>query len=234
MYPHCFMKSTMQFRGQQVRPFRPRVYAALSCLGICLGSTVCLAQGTMTITFTGPPPGQHTQSGANPYNDPSGMQFGSLTPQSLYLNGGGIPGYPNNGTTYLEIPAGSMRFGFNVFPPTQSYPFNLVSFDAAEYASFGPQTLEVVGYQIPQVMGPLITVTNYFTVSSQIFQTFYLDSSFQNVFRVDVLNASWSLDNVVISGVPEPSTGSLALVGAVGAVAWSRFRRTRRNRQTNA
>ena len=141
------------------------------------------------------------------------MEFGTLTPQSLYLSGGGIPGYPDNGTGYLEIPAGSMRIGpTNTFPT--SAPFNLVSLDAAEYDGAGPKTLTVVGYHA--MAG---NVTNYFTVSSQTFQTFHLDSSFTGVFQVDVLNASWSLDNVVISGVPEPSTRALALLGA-GCAFW--------------
>jgi hypothetical protein len=62
------------------------------------------------------------------------------------------------------------------------------------------------------------TVTNYFTVSSQSFQTFYLDPSFAGVFMVDVLNASWSLDNVVVSGIPEPSAAALALVAGVSTL----------------
>jgi hypothetical protein len=174
----------------------------------------------MTVTFEGAARGTQTQFGANPYTDASGMQFGSLTPQSLYLNGGGIPGYPDNGTCYLEIPAGSMRFGYNTFPPGNIVPFTLVSFDGAEYDNFGPKTLEVVGYH------PMAgTVTNYFTVSSQTFQTFYLGSSFTNVFQVDVLNASWSLDDIVISGIPEPSTGVLLALGTLLGVGYVRARR---------
>jgi len=171
----------------------------------------------MTITFQGPPPGTQWQIGV--YTDPaSGMQFGSLTPQQMVLNGGGIAGYPDNGTCYLE--AGSMRFGPDTFPPTiPLVPFNLISIDAAELIS-GPQTLTVVGYH------PMAgTVTNYFAVTSQTFQTFYLDSSFTGVFKVDVLCPAWSLDDVVISGVPEPGTGGLLVVGAGCGVAWKRLRR---------
>jgi hypothetical protein len=149
------------------------------------------------------------------------MQFGPLTPQRLYLNGGGIPGYPDNGTCYLENPEGSMQFGFHTFPPTSPLvPINLVSFDAAEYDSFGPQTLTVVGY-LPMAG----TVTNYFTVSSQTFQTFYLDSSFTGVFKVDILNSSFSLDDVVISGIPEPSAGVLVLLGTLCGLGYARARR---------
>jgi hypothetical protein len=173
----------------------------------------CLAQGTLMIRFEGEPPGTERILGG--YAE-SGVQFATLTPQSLYLSGGGIPGYPDNGTGYLEIPAGSMAFSLDHFPP--SFPlalFDFLSFDAAEYDSSGPSTLTVVGYH------PMAgTVTNYFTVSSQNFQTFYLDSSFESVFRVDVLNAHWSLDNVVLGGVPEPSAAALALLGALCGLGW--------------
>lgn len=196
--------------------------AVLPAVGLLGLATTCLGQGTMTITFQGPPPGTQWQIGV--YTDPaSGMQFGGLTPQTLYLNGGGIPGYPDNGTCYLENLAGSMRFGPNTFPPTTPLvPFNLVSFDAAELIS-GPQTLTVVGYH------PMAgTVTNYFTVTSQTFQTFHLDSSFTGVVQVDVLNASWSLDDIVISGVPEPSCGALVVLPTLCALGrrWMRGRRT--------
>src|SRR5262249_55477310 len=75
----------------------------------------------------------------------------------------GISGYPANGTGYLEIPDGNLtrfRFSFNSTPVTF---FNLISFDAAEYASLGSQVLTVVGYK-PQIMGPLIMVTNTFSL----------------------------------------------------------------------
>ena len=94
--------------------------------------------------------------------------------------------------------------------------------DAAEYDSAGPKTLTVVGYK------PMAgTVTNYFSVTSQAFQTFSLDPSFTGVFKVDVLNASWSLDNVVVSGVPEPSASALIMLGALCrlGLAWAKSRR---------
>jgi hypothetical protein len=154
------------------------------------------------------------------------MQFTVLAPGQLYLSGGGIPGYPDNGTGYLEVPDGGPGSGGLSFEPNQPFPasfaFNLVSFTAAEYDSEGPDTLEVVGYH------PMAgTVTNYFTVDFQ-FQTFDLSSSFTNVFQVEVLNAPFSLDNVVIGGVPEPSCGALVVMAMVCGLgrAWMRGRRT--------
>jgi hypothetical protein len=216
------IKSDSQHAFKRVGGGKLKQFGAALVL-FCL-SAHCHGQGTMTITFEGAARGTQSQVGANPYTDASGMQFGSLTPQSLYLSGGGIPGYPDNGTGYLEIPEGSMRFGFHTFPPTSPLvPINLLSFDAAEYDSAGPHMLTVVGY-LPMAG----TVTNYFTVSSQTFQTFHLDSSFTGVFQVDILNASFSLDNVVLSGVPEPSAGGLILLGILCGLGW-RWVRTRRS-----
>jgi hypothetical protein len=178
----------------------------------------CLAQGTMTFTFEGAPRG--TQQSVGTYLE-SGVLFAPIAPGSLFLNGGGVPGYADNGTAYLEIPdalpgQGGLTFGFtNTFP---SIYFNLLSFDAAELDSLGPQMLQVVGYK------PMAgTVTNSFSVSSLTFQTFTLDSSFASLYRVDVFNARFSLDNVVIGGVPEPSACALA---ALGSLCWLARRRS--------
>jgi len=185
--------------------------------------TECYGQGTFT--FEGQPVGTAQQLGGY---TASGMRFRAIQPGSLYLSGGGIAGYPDNGTGYLYMPDGNLgglSFGFTNFLP--SIYFNLVSFDAAEYAGAGPTTLTVVGYP-----GMATPVTNYFTLDGindgtgplQDFQTFYLDSSFTQVGRVEVLKARWSLDNLVISGVPEPSSGALFVLGIFSALGWSRMR----------
>ncbi len=116
--------------------------------------------------------------------------------------------------------------------------FNFLSFDIAE--SFtnvpGPVTVKVVGYH---VMGQ--TVTNIFTTDGindgtgplSDFQRFFVDSQFQNIYRIDILGGPYALDNLILSNVPEPTAGSFALLGAGGAVVWSRFRRNPRNRRTH-
>ena len=185
----------------------------------------CLGQGTTTVTFEGQPRGTVSQGLA--FYDESGMRFTVISPGALFLSGGGIAGYPDDGTGYLEIPdvfvgGGGMTLGPNTTFPA-SAPFNLISFDAAVYWDLGPQTLEVVGYH------PMAgTVTEYFAVNSQTFQTFNLDSSFADVFRVDFLDARWSLDNIVFSAVPEPSTGALLVVGALCGIGYARVRRAGR------
>jgi hypothetical protein len=184
---------------------------ALAALVMACACDWALGQGTLTFRFEGQAPGTESQIGV--YSE-AGMQVGNLGPQSLYLSGGGIPGYPDNGTGYLEIPAGSIRLGYNTFPPGAAVPFSLLSFDAATYHTFPGSSLTVVGYVYPQSMGSTLTVTNTFSISGPTFQTFHLDSSFSSVYQVDVLSATWSLDNLVIS-VPEPSFFSLWLASVI-------------------
>lgn len=188
------------------------------------------AQGTTVFTFEGQSPGTTAQANPSAF----GLGFRAIPFGFLDLSGGGVAGYPDNGTGYLFKPDGSL-FGMR-FESTNSLSaiiFDLVSFDAAEYV--GPPTaLTVVGYRF-QIMAPIIAVTNIFTLDGindgtgpiQDFQTFYLDSGFANVFRVDVLGGSWAIDNWTISGVPEPSSGALALLGILSAIGWSSMRRKR-------
>ena len=183
---------------------------------VCLAG-VCKGQGTLTINFNGHPPGYDTPL-AN-YNE-AGLHFYNPDgPENLIQAGGGVASEPDNGTSYLQVSAGAkLGFNFTTFPTTY---FNLVSFDAAEYnTNFGAATLVVVGYK--EMSG---TVSNYFTLDGiddgtgplQDFETFHLDSSFVGLNRVDFLTDRFSLDNILISGVPEPSTAGLAVLGAIFA-----------------
>jgi hypothetical protein len=172
----------------------------------------------MTFTFEGAPSGTRVNVGTY---SAAGMYFGPIGPGNLLLNGGGIAGYPDDGTGYLEVPDGNISFNFS----PNEIPFTLISLDAPRFANFAPPTLEVVGYKA-QIMGPITTVTNFFTVTSANFQTFYPDSSFQDVFQVSVLNARWSLDNLVI-GVPEPTSTAFLAFATGTAFCWHILRRNR-------
>jgi hypothetical protein len=201
------MKATLQSKLQSTK-LKMRLPSAIKAITLTVVAWqhfvgLLEGQGTFTFTFEGQPLGMLTQVGTY---QAAGVQFVPIAPGSLWLSGSGVAGYPDNGTGYLYMPDGNLgglRFTYNA-------DFNLVSFDAAEYANTGPVTLTVVGYR-DDVMG--LRVTNYFTLDGindgtgplQDFQTFYLDSNFIHLGRVDVLNARWSLDNLVISGVPEPS-----------------------------
>ncbi len=127
---------------------------------------------------------------------------------------------PENGSLH-----GGLAFSPTVTSPTFS-TFNLVSFDAAQYWDAGSTNYMVVGYK-----GMFGTVTNFFQTQVSTWQTFTLDSSFTHLSRVDIYASSYygrfSLDNVVISGVPEPMPGALVLLGAacVFSRLWIRSRR---------
>ena len=93
-------------------------------------------------------------------------------------------------------------------------------------------TLQVVGYGN---MG--LRVTNSFVLdslasrrASQLpdFQTLSFDSRFTDLYRIDILTDRFSLDNVLLSGVPEPSSGALVLLGAACAIAFRRAVRRQR------
>jgi hypothetical protein len=171
------------------------------------------AQGTLTFTFEGQAPGT-----MSPFSDtPSGMRFHAAPFGSLYISGGGVSPYPDNGSGHLVLPGnpdphGGLSFGFtNTLPRVY---FSLVSFDAAEYFDSGATNFTVVGYK------PMAgTVTNTFSTQVSLWQTFQLDPSFQNLYQVDIyassLQGTFSLDNVVIGLVPEPASAILTLVGIV-------------------
>ena len=190
-------------------------------LALCCLLAECLGQGTTTITFDGQPPGSYSYP-VGSYSE-SGMRFAGVQGGGFALVGASLSGYPDNGTGYLQLPGGA---GLTL-SLTPLAVFNLISFDAAESATVlpGSVSFRVVGY-VSHGMG--LTVTNIFTTDGindgtgplQDFQTFFLDSRFLDIYRVDILGSPFSIDNIVISGVPEPSAGGLLLLGTACAFGW--------------
>jgi hypothetical protein len=194
----------------------------LFCFRMCGWS-----QGTMTVTFDNPSLPPNTDSLISSYSE-SGVRFWLSSDSSGGLrlvgagNGGGSP---NNGTTHLETYAGPTHVDFSLSPIGL---FNLLSFDATESYSLspGPETLHIVGYK-NDMTASIIDLT---TDGARQFQTFALGPSFSDLIRVSITPSSWdgfALDNVVISGVPEPSAGGLLLLAAACAFGRSRIRRRR-------
>jgi hypothetical protein len=187
--------------------------AACFCLPLHLG-----AQGTFEqlITFDGPPvqrPG--TQYGVGYYHE-AGVWFTPIPgvgTDSFTRNGGGISGYPDNGTAYLQAMLGdSLRFGLD-----DGSSFDPVSVDLAEYSDVvrWPTTVHFVGYrQDGSVLTDDITTAGIFNGVAPVFQTFYFDPGFSNLVRVEIPTIAWSLDNLVVS-IPEPGTSTLLAIGAV-------------------
>jgi len=192
----------------------------------------CSGQGTMTVRFEGPPfPGATypqppgTTSPISQYSE-SGMRFWDPSgPQPLVLSGGGMTWAPENGTAYLRVISGGVAFGFNSLAL-----FDLVSLDLAEFSTGlpGPVTVHVVGYRVQDQIAGTVDLTtdgvNDGTGPLADFQTFTFDDRFRNLYRVELSTGGFSLDNVVVGGIPEPSAGGLVLLGALCGLGWRRLR----------
>jgi hypothetical protein len=143
---------------------------------------------------------------------PPSYGFGRVGPTS--------GGFADNGTVHLKAAfTDSLMFRF-----TNGSTFGVVSLDLAEYSTAfqSPLTIHFVGYHQDGS-----TITHDFITDGIIdgtgpladFQTFYFDSSWNNLTRVEIPTYGWSLDNLVVS-IPEPGSGALLLAG--GLLLWSR------------
>jgi hypothetical protein len=201
-----------------------RVSTLLAAALMLSGLVQCQGQGTMQVGFEG-----QMNRDARYYE--SGMWFGGLNPgpEVLWIASSGLTGFPDDGTQYLRVPGSlGLEFGFS-----SSTLFNLDSLDLAEnhISVPGPVTVHVVGYRPQYEIAGTVDLTtdgiNDGPGGLPDFQTFSLDSRFQNLWRVQITTSSFSLDNVSISGVPEPSTGALVLLAAACAFGRSRIKRRR-------
>jgi hypothetical protein len=181
----------------------------------------CLGQGTLQITFDGPPvqpPG--TGKIVQEYYE-AGMSFTPIDPNAPWAGfvrqGGGVTFYPENGTAYLQAGAGStLKFVF-----TDNRQFSLLGVDLAEYSTVVPDGMaRFIGYR-PDGS----TVTLDFTPDGIMdgtgpladFQTFYFGPEWSGLTRVEVPYFG-SLDNLVVA-IPEPASGTLLLAG--GLLLWA-------------
>jgi hypothetical protein len=160
------------------------------------------------------------------YYAEQGMEFRPIGNGQFGRSGGGAADFfPRNGSAYL--------FGSFTDSLAATYVggqrFGVVSVDLAEFSTLyqRPLTVQFVGYR-PDGS----TVSTAFVTDGVIdgagpladFQTFYFDSRFADVVRVEVPTFGWSLDNMVLSQIPEPATSALLFVGAL--LLWAlRFRR---------
>ena len=174
------------------------------------------------ITFDGfpnIPPG--TDIGVTNYSE-SAMLFRPISNGDQFGRmGGGRSGFPENGTAYI------IQGAFDSLACTADFGrFGLYSVDLSEFSILyqEPKVIQFVGYK----PGGQI-VTTEFTTDGIIdgtgpledFQTFYFDSRFEDIIRLEVPTPGIALDNLVVQSVPEPQTGLLLLTAA--AVLFRRF-----------
>ena len=202
--------------------------------GVALVGFACChtyGQGSLqplTITFDGQRPG--TAAGVQQYVE-SGMLFTSYrtvgtnvfpTPDGMVRNGGGISGYPEDGTAYLQ--AGS-RTDTLVCRFNDGRLFDFTSVDLAEYSTVLTNALTV------QFVGYFTGGSNYIQTRTtdgiidgtgplSDFQTFGFQG-FSRLSRLEISTSygNCSLDNLVVA-VPEPTTSGLLGLGTVLLLAW--------------
>jgi hypothetical protein len=193
------------------------------------------AQGKLqwTVTFDGPPDiGSSDQIAIRFYTE-QGIVFTPIG-SGQFGRSGGAPvntDYPRNGSAYLF---GAFTDSLSVTSSSVS-PFGVVAVDLSEWSTLYQTPLSVL-FRGFKADGSI--VTNIFVTDGVIdgagpavdFQTFYFDSQFVNLVRVEVPTIGWNLDNMIFSNaVPEPSVPALTFLGA-SLIGLRQFRRNARSR----
>ncbi len=167
-------------------------------------------QGTLRITFDGPPPQAPGTAMLVTRYDEAGLSFTPISTNdgrhAFVRRGGGTLGYPENGTAYVQAGLGTTL----MFTFTNRSVFDIVSVDLAGYSTVVPEGyFRFVGYRHSGEV-----VTNDITINGIAFQTFALGPQFTGLDRVEIPSTPWSLDNLVLR-VPEPACAALAAWGLV-------------------
>lgn len=150
------------------------------------------------------------------YSD-SGMFFRVRDPSqhgaSLARIGVGLAGHPSNGTPHLE-PSSTLAPSYVIFSRVNTHTFGLLSVDLADPAA---PSLTPVDITFNGIKWNGSTVSQTFTVGgggSTTFQSYQFNADFAlGLSRVEIPSPYWAMDNLV--WIPEPSVGSLLLVGLV-------------------
>lgn len=175
-------------------------------------------QGTLSITFDGPP-AQTGQSVVSSYVE-SGMHFGSELNGFGRFQSGFLPGFPDDGTAYLQ---GAGQGGYNNLYGyfTDGSTFGVESIDLA--AAGGSST------DISAVFSGWRSDGTYLTLNVSgtgiDFRTVNFGPEWSSgLTAFGIANApsspdGWSVDNLVVM-VPEPDTRVLVAAGVLAALAF--------------
>ena len=160
-----------------------------------------------------------------------GFNLPNWTEQDMYFetpNGmtvqdsGGQANAPDNGSTWMRTMAWPRQAPLTI-TNLSGAPFTLHFVDLAEYSTLysTPRSIPFIGYKND---GSIVTTT--FITDGIIdgtgpladFETFMFDADFTNLNRVVVNTYLYSMDNLGISVVPEPS--SIAMIGLISGGTW--------------
>jgi hypothetical protein len=204
---------------------RARVSKASVLLLVFTWPVLSLGQGTIHITFDGPPlqpPGsifgvaQYFEQGLQFRPIPGTDQFGRA-----WTN---LPSaWPNNGTPYVITGVGDSL----MFSSSSGPMFGLVSVDLAAFSTGFPNyTVNFVGYRSGGG-----TITTSFSGNGIAFQTYYFGPEWlSGLTRVEIPNYGWSLDNLMVF-IPEPSAGAILLFGALMFGLRQQFQKSERRKK---
>ena len=221
------MKSTRFYQLKSTsRPKAICWFLGLLTYGLFCSLSVCRGQGTFFITFDGNPIQQPaTAALVQQYYEeivwfrPVGIEPGN----GFVRSGGGNSFSPENSTAYLQAGLGSSL----MFSLLDGRTFDLISVDIAEYSTLFPNPLTVhfIGYRSDgSIVTTDLTTDGVIDGTGPLadFQTFYFDSRFSNLSRVEIPTTGWSLDNLIITPVPEPGSAVLIVLGGslLGILRW--------------
>lgn len=174
------------------------------------------------LTFD-PPALHHGSISLNSYTE-SGIIFTGSLSGSFIQTDSGLANRPDDGSAHLDITRYYTQFKFS-----DNRLFRLDQLDIAEYSTVfaSPQTVTLTGY------GPNNSLVKFSFITDGIidgtgpladFQTVSLPPTFSGLQRVEFSAATFSIDNLIVTPVPESGTTALVLFGAT-AVCASRMRR---------
>jgi hypothetical protein len=199
----------------------------LLALSFSITASVCslLGQGTLTITFDGPPPQPPGTGKLVPDYLEGGVLFTPViepyTPGSLIArSGGGMLGFPENGSAYILSSPLGMAFSF-----VDGSLFGIRALDLAAFSEELPEiVIQLIGYRLDST-----TISTSFDGYGIEWRTVEFDEQWASgLARVEIAPGvvSWSIDNLVVI-IPEPASGSLFVLGTAATfLLRSRLRRT--------
>lgn len=192
---------------------------------LSLATLACFAQGTLTITFDGPPPLGAGQEGSYNYYEEFGVGLWPTTETGFDWSAtrvGNTSGYPSDGSPYIAgIGYGTdsvdaMRLDWG--------PFGVTSVDLAGYSTYYPD-FNVTFYGFRQDGSAITQTVSGSGIDFDPIEFGPEWASSLKWFEIHGDNGGgWSADNLVVI-VPEPSVGVLFVLGALTFSFWQKKRR---------